>query len=387
MRNKIYILPVLVMMTFFLFSNHIYGEEGNLSDAEKSRLKIQELMKQIKEKSARARELFQEAQIEADNLQNQAEEKLEYLDNAIKKAETLDYIERSGLLKAIELQEKAKGLFKEYEYIKVMQVVKEALGHISKVPIASITVTPQIFSPDGDGKNDVLKIVPDVFSVTKVKRWVGSLQKWEEGDKKGIEIKTWRGDGLPPEVIEWDGKVGDKIAVDSASGYIVEIIVVDENNAVVSSGKIRFKTDIFVDETDRGLLINVSSIRFDYNSAVIEYQYKKIIKMVYEFLLRYPEYSVAVEGHTDASGPAPRNKVLSERRAQAVADYLIELGMNKKNLQVYGLGEVLPKTLDPAKMGLNRRVTFILLKSNDDILKYKYFIKKLRFNKEIQMNK
>ncbi len=378
----------IVLIRCFLTAADIYCAEKQiikLTQAEKLRLEIRASIKRIKDKSKKAGELFQEAKIEADNLKAEAEEKLNYLKGAIEKAQTLEYINKTGLQKAVKLKKQAEELFKQYEYLEVIKIVKQALLHISKVPIVSIKVIPQIFSPDGDGKNDVLKITPDIFSVTKISRWIGAVRKKEKGEKKEIELKTWRGDGNPPEVIEWDGKIGDSMAVDSASSYLVELIVVDENNAVVSSGKIKFKTDIFANETKRGLLIDISSIIFAYNSAFIESQYKGIIKMVYDFLLRYPEYSVAIEGHTDSSGPAYRNKTLSEKRAQSVADYLIELGMNKEKLQVYGLGEVLPKTYDSSKMGLNRRVTFILLKTKDDIFKYKHYIKKFNFNKEIKM--
>lgn len=372
----------IVLIRCFLTAADIYCAEEQitkLTEAEKLRLEIRASIKRIKDKSKKARELFQEVKIEADNLKAEAKEKLNYLKGAIEKAQTLEYINKTGLQKAVKLKKQAEELFKQYEFREVIKIVKQALSHISKVPIVSIKVIPQIFSPDGDGKNDVLKITPDIFSVTKISRWIGAVRK------KEIELKTWRGDGNPPEVIEWDGKIGDSMAVDSASSYFVELIVVDENNAVVSSGKIKFKTDIFANETKRGLLIDISSIIFAYNSAFIESQYKGIIKMVYDFLLRYPEYSVAIEGHTDSSGPAYRNKTLSEKRAQSVADYLIELGMNKKKLQVYGLGEVLPKTYDFSKMGLNRRVTFILLKTKDDIFRYKHYIKKFNFNKEIKM--
>ncbi|MBN1898520.1 MAG: OmpA family protein, partial [Spirochaetes bacterium] len=295
------------------------------------------------------------------------------------------YVNKQGLPKAKELQKTATGLFSEYEYRKVIETVNEALAYISKVPILTIKVTPEIFSPDNDGKNDVLEIVPDIFSITKLDRWIAAVTKQEEGQKQGIEIIKWAEKGDPPKVIKWDGKIDGRLAVDSASSYVAELVVIDEKNAVESSGKVRFKTDIFTEETERGLLIDVSSIIFDYNSDVLKPEYKPIVKMVYDFLLRYPEYSIIIEGHTDSSGPAQRNKALSEKRAQSVTDYLVELGMKKDSLEAYGLGESLPKTMDKNKMGLNRRVAFILIKNKDDMMKYKYFVKKLRFDREVEM--
>lgn len=384
---KIYKYLSIILILFSAVNLLAQEKAQELTDAEKTRLAIQDSLKKIQEKSQKAKELFNEAKIEADNLKAEAERKLEYLKEAIEKAKTIKSINKEGLAKAVKLKDQAEVLYKEHEYKKVIELVKEALTSISKIPIVSIQVTPPIFSPDGDGRNDTLTITPEVFSVTKVVRWVAAVSKQEEGEDKSIELKKWQGQGLPPETVEWDGQDDGKVTVDSASSYFAELVAVDENGAVVSSGKVKFKTDIFVRKTERGLIIDISSISFDYNKADLKDQYKPTIKLVYDYLLRYPEYSIAIEGHTDASGKAPKNKVLSDERAQSVAKYLNELGMDEKRLQTYGLGEAIPKTLDKNKMGLNRRVAFILMKSDDDILEYKHYIKALKLNDEVQMNK
>ncbi|ANQ17044.1 OmpA family protein [Vibrio natriegens] len=63
-------------------------------------------------------------------------------------------------------------------------------------------------------------------------------------------------------------------------------------------------------------------------------------------------------GHTDSSGPEEYNERLSERRAQAVKDFLVEVGMPESNISVEGKGETQPIASNDSRQGRidNRRV-------------------------------
>jgi len=65
-----------------------------------------------------------------------------------------------------------------------------------------------------------------------------------------------------------------------------------------------------------------------------------------------------VEGHTDNRGSEEYNLRLSERRAQAVADVLLDAGMVHENLEVKGIGSALP--IDNASDEENRRVAIVV---------------------------
>jgi len=390
MKRFIIIIFAIISLIFSinLYSKEESSEEEQISESEKIKIQIQDLLKTIKSKNEQARNLFMEAKIKADSLYMEAEQKLTYLDETIEKAKKSKAVDKKELNKAIQLQKEAKKLFSEHEYIQVIELVNKALGHISKVPVVSINVTPQLFSPDGDGQNDTLTITSDIFSINKITSWTLMITKKEEGDKVAVEIKTWSGVGSEiPKNIKWNGKSDGKIAVDSAGSYIVQLIAVDEKKGVGKSSQVRFKTDIFTTRTKRGLLINISSIRFRYNKADLLNKYKPIVKRVYDFLLEYPEYQIIVEGHTDASGKAVKNKTLSEARAKSVANFLIESGMDKRRIKESGLGEALPFTYKKRRMALNRRVSFILLKTKEDTEIYENYISKLNLNKEVKMKK
>jgi len=68
----------------------------------------------------------------------------------------------------------------------------------------------------------------------------------------------------------------------------------------------------------------------------------------------------AVDGHTDASGPETYNQGLSERRAQAVVEFLKAQGIDPERLQARGFGEEKPAVDDPRDRR-NRRVETRLL--------------------------
>ena len=68
-----------------------------------------------------------------------------------------------------------------------------------------------------------------------------------------------------------------------------------------------------------------------------------------------------IEGHTDSSGGRALNLSLSQRRAQAVADYLVRQGVASGRLEVRGYGPDRPLPGRPASAGENRRVEAALI--------------------------
>jgi len=75
--------------------------------------------------------------------------------------------------------------------------------------------------------------------------------------------------------------------------------------------------------------------------------------------LRRPQLAnvrVRIEGHTDSSGSRAINQTLSQRRAQAVADYLVSQGIAANRLEVRGYGFDRPLPGTPASARANRRV-------------------------------
>ncbi|MEZ5006724.1 MAG: OmpA family protein [Chitinophagales bacterium] len=104
------------------------------------------------------------------------------------------------------------------------------------------------------------------------------------------------------------------------------------------------------------------NIQFETGSAVIKTSSFKVLDEVVGILKEYTNYSVSVGGHTDNVGNDASNLVLSEKRAQAAASYLISKGIDPARVSSAGYGETQPvgDNTTAAGRALNRRVVFNL---------------------------
>jgi outer membrane protein OmpA-like peptidoglycan-associated protein len=114
-------------------------------------------------------------------------------------------------------------------------------------------------------------------------------------------------------------------------------------------------------ETGRRILYNV---RFAFDSAEIEPRFDETLQAALEVLTeRMPETNFIIEGHTDAKGSADYNKVLSQRRAWSVRQWLIEHGVEADRLEARGRGEAQPIAPNetPAGRRENRRTEIVVV--------------------------
>lgn len=95
---------------------------------------------------------------------------------------------------------------------------------------------------------------------------------------------------------------------------------------------------------------------FGTNSSRLNRRARALLKKNARWLEDNPDVSVTIEGHTDAAGPAEYNKVLGERRAESVREYLIEKGVDSSRIEVISYGEERPAYDSNRK---NRRVVLI----------------------------
>lgn len=100
-------------------------------------------------------------------------------------------------------------------------------------------------------------------------------------------------------------------------------------------------------------------IEFDVNKADIKPKYHNVIGKVAEFMKKYPDTTAVIEGHTDNRGSYELNIKLSERRADAVRNYLIEkFGIAPERLTSKGYGYTKPIASNKTAAGRqkNRRI-------------------------------
>ena len=83
-------------------------------------------------------------------------------------------------------------------------------------------------------------------------------------------------------------------------------------------------------------------IQFDSGKATIKPVSFGILNMVVDIMRNNPEYNLIIAGHTDSQGNDDFNMTLSDKRAAAVRQYLIDKGVSSDRLQSKGYGETKP---------------------------------------------
>lgn len=104
-------------------------------------------------------------------------------------------------------------------------------------------------------------------------------------------------------------------------------------------------------------------VLFATNSSQVSKEFYPQIEELAAFLNEYTTASVSIEGHTDNTGSAAYNKMLSEKRAQAIADVLTkELGVQASQVAAVGYGEEKPLVNNdtPENRQANRRVITVI---------------------------
>ncbi len=114
--------------------------------------------------------------------------------------------------------------------------------------------------------------------------------------------------------------------------------------------------------TDRGLVLTLGDVLFTSGKSDLNASATGSLERLTSFLNRYPDRSVAIEGHTDSNGGDDYNLALSQRRAESVKDYLTGRGIGSMRIAAAGMGESRPLAGNDSVTGrqLNRRVEVII---------------------------
>lgn len=104
----------------------------------------------------------------------------------------------------------------------------------------------------------------------------------------------------------------------------------------------------------------LQDVPFDFDSAVLLESSRPILDRTAEWLRSYSTVTLLVEGHCDERGTVEYNLALGERRATAVYNYLVSLGIGASRLKTISYGKEFP--LDPGHTeeawARNRRAHF-----------------------------
>jgi len=120
---------------------------------------------------------------------------------------------------------------------------------------------------------------------------------------------------------------------------------------------------IIVENTGEFLRVTMpGGLLFASDNATVQPSVQSDLRAVARNLIEYPDSTVAVTGHTDATGSDGYNQTLSERRAEAVTAVLVLQGVAPGRVRAIGRGETQPVASNSTPEGrqLNRRVEVII---------------------------
>ncbi|MCK4516642.1 MAG: hypothetical protein KAU31_15380, partial [Spirochaetaceae bacterium] len=251
-----------------------------------------------------------------------------------------------------------------------------ALGDVdTTAPQVALRLSPQIFSPDGDGVDDTVTMTLAIVDANPIGSW--EIRVYEpDGD---LFHSFPVGDDLIRS-IEWDGRNNAGELVEMAVDYDIRFEVVDAAGNV-TEGSEPLTVDVLTESLYGGRRILVDNIlfegyttRFLYWDNDAEAQNVVTLEKIGDILRRFPEYSLEMHGHAvsvlyydaELSDREHREVLipLSEARADVIQDVFLGYGADESRFTLYGFGKNRPLVpfSDLDGRPVNRRVEFYLVR-------------------------
>jgi outer membrane protein OmpA-like peptidoglycan-associated protein len=142
-------------------------------------------------------------------------------------------------------------------------------------------------------------------------------------------------------------------AAGAGVGHMMDKQEAEMRDALATSEAVAVKR-----EGDLLALTLKGDVTFDVDSDVVRSGLYNELDRVANILVRYPQTTILVEGHTDSTGSEAYNQQLSERRAHSVKRLLVERGVEDYRISAVGYGESRPVATNDTAAGrqMNRRV-------------------------------
>jgi outer membrane protein OmpA-like peptidoglycan-associated protein len=110
------------------------------------------------------------------------------------------------------------------------------------------------------------------------------------------------------------------------------------------------------------LIILSAELLFETNKSTLRSEHFTRLNSIVGYLVLHPERFVKISGHTDNTGSEVHNLTLSKRRADVVAEYLVNNGVDINRVETFGLGSAKPLVVNTTDEGRkkNRRVELLI---------------------------
>ncbi|RJP19746.1 MAG: OmpA family protein [Candidatus Abyssobacteria bacterium SURF_5] len=178
------------------------------------------------------------------------------------------------------------------------------------------------------------------------------MQNWQKGAALGGAV----GAGTGAVIGHQSDHAGEGALIGGAVGAVAGGLIgrqLDQQQAELSQ-----IAEVQRTSEDELVVIMREQILFDVNEYSLKPGAEDNLTKISDVVVRYPDFNIIVEGHTDSTGTDQYNQTLSERRAEAVANALIARGVDPARIQTIGYGEMRPVATNETPEGRqqNRRV-------------------------------
>jgi len=130
-----------------------------------------------------------------------------------------------------------------------------------------------------------------------------------------------------------------------ADTYIVQYTnltsKVKHNEITIPSEPALYTWDVSI-SFEPAKIIVLENVEYDFNKATIRPSSFNTLNDLYDAMLIKPNLVIEIGGHTDNVGDDKSNQLLSQRRAEAVKQYLVKKGIKADRIQIKGYGESMP---------------------------------------------
>jgi outer membrane protein OmpA-like peptidoglycan-associated protein len=169
-------------------------------------------------------------------------------------------------------------------------------------------------------------------------------------------------DGKYTAVIEVSDKEDITISVNK-EGFAYNGLVIEKDELETNKSTVLQLGNLKMDTLLEGKAYNLSDIFFESESYELNKKSLALLLGFSNYLLQNTKISIAINGHTDDIGEDDKNLLLSQNRADAVRNYLIDKGINASRLKSIGYGEKKPSVpnLNELNRAKNRRTEFEIL--------------------------
>ncbi len=129
----------------------------------------------------------------------------------------------------------------------------------------------------------------------------------------------------------------------------------------VTMERVEEPREVAISEEEKAQIFK--NIYFDFDKYDIKEEYREVLKRIADWLIEHPSVKLIVEGHCDERGTNEYNLGLGDRRANAVKDYLISLGVSPERIETVSYGEERPVCTEHNEecWWRNRRAQFVVV--------------------------